>query len=682
MDYRRGHKMNYKPSLSLMQLFSRFRDNKDRSLHRARELCARYLSLGVKNERLEKELFVLLLKPQKNHLFQKLQKEIALCEGLALIAPPFKEYEVKTKENGEKIVIGLSHKNETPVLISQKDFSRHFLCVGSTGSTKTSLAKWIIVKNSHIRCAFIFSFLKEDFEELIPALLRQGRKVYVIYGEALGANILEMSPKISVAKQLSSLTQVLCEALEIPPYNKIILRNVLKKIYATKHVPTLKHLTVALREGSKEGRFLLERCEYLYESIGEDIQHGWTIDNLLDLDAIVLFQLNRLERPVQLFITKWILTQLFNYKIDNPEDDRFCSVFVDECQLVAGKNSILESTISTIRVAAGCFLMTQTPTSLSTTFIANCNTKLFGELRSLQDLDIARQYGMLTLKQMEYLKREMTPGTFMAMLPGHPEPFLVKFPYVNYPKVTNEDLRQAKLPLEGIITTEDVVIEYHEAEPVLLPDAENLLINIHESPHLKVNERCEQLGFHFKQFNKARQILLDDGYIKEVEIPLGQRGRPKLYEITKEKGKAHLIQLGYNPKQLYHGSVRHRFALDFIKGCFEKQNIPVHIEQSDSEGFIPDACVRLKSEWVPIEVVLDNHPKDQVERILRKLNHNTSMIIVFLDKKTKNSIKERLLPHVKGKSIRFSLISDFYKEKSTDFTDFTDFQLAYDHENR
>lgn len=650
--------MNVKSTNSLMQLFSQFKGNRERSIHRARELCARYMALGIKNERLEKELFVLLLNPQKNHLFQKLQKEIALCEGLSLIAPTFGEYDVKTGENGKNIIIGLSRKNQAPVLISQKDFSRHLLCMGSTGSTKTSLSKWIILKNPQLRCVLVFSFLKEEFEDLIPALLQQGRKVYIVYGDALGANIFEMCPKISFAKQLSSLTQVLCEALEIPPYNKILLRNLLKKMYATGHMPTLRQFITLLHEGSREGRFLQERGEYLSDSLGDDVSHGWTIDKLLNLDAVILFQLNRLEKPIQLFLTKWILTQLFNYKIDNPEDTRFCSVFLDECHLVAGgKGSILESTISTIRVAAGCFLMTQTPTSLSTTFLANCNTKLFGELRSLQDLEIARQYGMLTSREMEFLRREMVAGQFLAIVPGH-APFLTTFPFVKYPRVTNEDLQRATLPLEVRGVVFEAPTKPLDAELVLPLDAEKLLINVHESPFLVVTKRCAMLSFTFKRFNKARDILLRQDFVEEVEIKLGQqKGRPKVYDL-KEKAKDYLIKLGYDVTHSYRGSLEHRYFEFLVEESFKKKDIPVRVEKKDENGHVPDVCAYINGQWLPIEIVLDSR-EAQMERIVRKLNDYPALIIVLPDKQVQKQTKDKLLPAINGKNVRFSLISEF-----------------------
>ncbi len=84
-----------------------------------------------------------------------------------------------------------------------------------------------------------------------------------------------------------------------------------------------------------------------------------------------------------------------------------------------------------------------------------------------------------------------------------------------------------------------------EEKPTISQPAKQLLISIRNSPLMVISERYKLLGFGSKKGNSAKDELVQEGFVKEVEIRAGKRGRnPKLLEITKD-GRQLLEGVGY-----------------------------------------------------------------------------------------------------------------------------------------
>lgn len=277
---------------------------------------------------------------------------------------------------------------------------------------------------------------------------------------------------------------------------------------------------------------------------------GWRPEELTG-QPIVWEMDGVLDTSVQRFLIEHIITRVYLYRMMNPEKKHMPLVLVIEeghklfdrhrWMRVAQELPPIGVIIDTMR-ALNMWLIVSSPsvTQVAPHILKNCGNKVMFKMGDAEDVyAIGRSEGM-TPEQF-LAATHINPRECIVSTPSYPLPFPVRVNEITVPhhQVTNEEI---KILMKHIYESIPIKPRFEYAllsRNIMSSDEEAFLKNVIEEPILSVVERYFKLHYAMDTGNRIKKGLINRGYLRQIELPLGRKGRPKLLEITAE-GKEYL----------------------------------------------------------------------------------------------------------------------------------------------
>jgi len=265
-------------------------------------------------------------------------------------------------------------------------------------------------------------------------------------------------------------------------------------------------------------------------------------------------------------------------------------------------------------------------------------------------------------------------GRGIAKLAGN-EPFQIKIPLIGTRKdITDEEV------IEHLKQT---MAEYHMAPRMIVEKFEEylgkakgdivevkeisefatrLLEDTSKHPFSALKERYDRIGLSACKGTKAKNELVANGHVKEVEIKSGDKGgRAKLLEPT-DKGNGHLLLNGTEPaKPNGKGGLKHQYWQERIRKYFAKWGCKAQVELYIGRKSVDVVVVCPNKKTIAVEIAMN--PYYEVENVKKDLTFGFDEIIVACnDERVQKIVEKNCKKYFEGKipaRIRFCQLKQF-----------------------
>ncbi|MEM2914589.1 MAG: hypothetical protein QXH91_04225, partial [Candidatus Bathyarchaeia archaeon] len=288
----------------------------------------------------------------------------------------------------------------------------------------------------------------------------------------------------------------------------------------------------------------------------------------------------------------------------------------------------------------------QEPTKLSNSLKANTYTKITGLLGNGKDIDDIAQAMDLNDEGREALTK-LERGEWLVKLAGrYVKPFIIKSEDFKLEKnVSDEELKQRmKTAIEELNRKEKNLTQGKDEEKAdtvrLSEDSYRLLENINSHPFNGITSRQKELGISATRLERAKEELILNELIKQVDISLSGR-RPTSFLVLTEKALNFLESKGVDTNLWKHvGNVgfEHTLYQVLIRWRLKKLGYDAHVEVKVSEGRRVDVLAIKNDKRIGIEVELN--PNANLSQKLNGIDFDEFYIIT--KKEMFNEVKEKL----------------------------------------
>jgi len=496
--------------------------------------------------------------------------QLLLLKGFSkLTEDPFARPEV----NGE-IRIGQALDSNDWVGLSRRHLNQNLLVVGRSGSGKTNLFYFLAKQFIEKKIPFLAFDFKQDFRHLY----HDHRNVIVIRWEDLRFNPLRPPQGVNPNRWLQVFTDCFCHAHALLSGSKNFLLKQLYQLYELydvfkggQYFPSLHELHDLLEhapcpKNSKESWYLetvKNRFAATILTIGGifDCESGFPLDKFLTKPVVI--ELDGMAEDMQNFLIEAILSWIYFYRLAQGQRGQLHhAIIFDEARRVfdLNKEKSPAAGIPTIDIICdrtremgeALIVADQQPSALTDSIKANTFTKIALSLGNGKDIASMSFCMGLTKEQTDYVHR-LRIGQGIVKFSGF-KPFPVMIPLISMDKSVTDAEITAKLPhlpftprtkperfCEALYTQEK---PNQDSDTVISAIAEKLLEDISENPFVPTAERYKALGLSASRGNKAKEHVISKGWAHEVEIDVGQGGRPKIFELT-DKGETKLVFRGH-----------------------------------------------------------------------------------------------------------------------------------------
>ena len=476
------------------------------------------------------------------------------------------------------LVLGFDTKGHE-IRIPSNYLNEHTYIQGSTGSGKTTLARWLLLQICRtVSGMFVFDFRKTDFANLAPLFDRVGKQLIVLEGRDLRLNLLEIPPGVSPADYAPNVAEMLSRILHWPPGATRVLHAILLQLYVqfAGSFPTLFDLYIAVENiqtmHAQTRRAILDSLAPVLFSLREMLacRRGYPIESLMQHQ--IAFQLGGNAEIDKDLIVNTLILQAMMLKMGqgvvNP-DQMELFILCDECGRLVGRED--SSLSDLIQVSRGCgtgMALLNQSSRMSPSVLSNTPNKIIGRCSSYHDMQVIGSSIGLTAKQQQWLLQNLVPGQFlMSIAQGSwRRPFLCRVPFLKIPKQSSQNGQRASLPfMETELApeflgwkpgwVEQITSSTSKAEsqvpdptatlepkpqssvnststfqnPHLTPDERRLLQAIFDVPGRSVSEYPKRARMAPRKAATLRKSLKAKGLISEELIQQKQRGRPAIH---------------------------------------------------------------------------------------------------------------------------------------------------------
>jgi hypothetical protein len=564
------------------------------------------------------------LKEEIDSLISTFSNELLLSEKPILELPSRFESlgEIKLGRvcQGEKVLWEFS--------LTMEELNQHMLITARSGSGKTTLIMQIIKQLIAINVPFLVFDFKKDYRHL----LRYYPQLVIISWKDLRINPLEPPPGVSFQEwkqQFLNLfghveaiwhgsTQYLLEAVDEAYGEKkgaVTLEDVYKKIVDTNETS---------RKMQEYASVVETRLYGLLSRLGETINNRRTlIDMEKLLQSPVVLELDGLGRDEANLLALWFFYWIYAYRKSQGHRGRLLHVLIiDEAKRIfTGSEAYSQTTAEysgippadlvcdEIRDFGEAIIASdQEPTKLSSSLKANTYTKITGSLGNGKDINDMAECMDLKDEEREAITK-LERGEWLVKLAGrYVKPFIIKsedFPVKK--NVSDEELRQRMRPLIESLLERSGEEVGKAKEASLSEDAWKLLENINSHPFNGIVSRQRELGFPASRLEKAKEELISNGLVIQLNIPLSGR-RPSLFLVLTDEALRVLEAKGFDTSIWKHvGNVgfEHMLYQALIRWEFKKLGYDAHIEARISEGRRIDVLAVKDGERIGVEVELN-----------------------------------------------------------------------------
>jgi len=612
---------------------------------------------------------LLLLYTLENDDREKIREEIdslvsTFSNELLLSEKPILELPSKSESIGE-IKLGRVCQGEKILWefgLTLEELNQHMLITARSGAGKTTLIMQIIrqlIANS-------IPFLVFDFKRDYRHLCRYYPQLVVISWRDLRINPLEPPPSVSFQEWKQQFLNIFGHVEAIWHGSTQYLLEAIDKAYEEKKgLVTLEDVYKKVVDSNETSRKMQEyasvvetRLYGLLSRLGEAVNNQRTlIDMEKLLQSPVVLELDGLGRDEANILTLWFFYWIYAYRKSQGQRGRLLHVLIiDEAKRIfTGSEAYSQTTAEysgippadlvcdEIRDFGEAIIASdQEPTKLSSSLKANTYTKITGSLGNGKDINDMAESMDLKEEEREAITK-LERGEWLVKLAGrHGKPFLIRsedFPLKK--NVSDEELRQRMRPIiESLLRGNKERVEKVE-ELNLSEDSWRLLENINLHPFNGIVSRQKELGFSASRLEKAKEELISNGLVKQLNIPLSGR-RPSLFLVLTAEALQVLEAKGFDTSIWKHvGNIgfEHMLYQALIRWEFKKLGYDAHIEARISEGRRIDVLAVKDGKKVGIEVELNANVD-----LRQKLNgiEGLDELYIVTRKEAFNEVKSKL----------------------------------------
>ncbi len=638
--------------------------------------------VGESEEKIEKALKAAGTDPET---FEDLMEVYTMKASQVATKDEFYPYEdlageFKIGENPEGNDIGLT----------REQLNEHILAVSMTGKGKTTFLYNLIETLRERSLPFIVFDFKNDYRHLA----KKYEDLLVINWRDMKFNPLEPPPEVSPGKWGEILADTFCHATDLLIGSESYFLEKLNELYEIYNVEEegkypsvfeLKELVEMDAIAPASPRFKYKernqsRLSMFTGFSGEifDCSSGIPLQELLDRN--VIFELKEPNQFVSNFFVETVLTWIYYYRDAMGQREKLRHVVMfDEAKRVfdvmrerqpeAGWPPIDDIVGKVREFGEALAVADHEPSKLTDSIKANTNVKIWMSLGSGKDIEeMARTFGLGEDEEIDYT-RTMEKGNALLKIADR-EPVPIFLPDYQIDKdVSEEEIREKMEPeiqkfewkkrYRPEAFLEKVGGEEEDEEREISEAAEELLVDVKENPLLKTAERYDKLDFDTKKGGRAREELLENELIKEVEVRTGTRGRnPKIFEITPE-GRKHLRAIGLKVREPEKGGAEHRWWQRKVQEHYQGKGYDSFIEYYMGRKSIDVYSVKEGKE-VATEIALS--PEHELENVKKCLDKDFDTVqVVYNSESVKEKIEGKIRDwkgEIPGK-ILFSHVSEF-----------------------
>jgi len=569
-----------------------------------------------------------------------------------------------------------SGKQVGPFGLRENDWIKHVLIVGASGSGKTNLS-FQIIKNFLLKGKpFLIFDWKRNYRDILSKDYGKQIKVYTPGRTTSPFRFNPLIPPKGTSPQtwLKKLIEIIAHATFVGEGVMYLLQKALDETYKKFGVydsirpetyPTLKDLLTTVKTISVKGReagwmsSTLRALESL--SFGDtgkifEIRQQADLTNLLK--ESVILEMDSLTNADKTFLVESILLWIHHYRMESSNTVRETfehAIILEEAHHIIGKDksdltggeAITDIIIREIReLGESVIIIDQCPSLLSLPARANTWTTIVLNLKDAVDVNSAASSILLESKDKKTLGR-LDVGEAVVKLQGRwYKPFSIKIPFVDIKKgsISDNDIIQHYRPDSILEPVEPTESEYLKPSTIEIPprqiieitqgeEQRRLLYDIQKYPFSGVVERYKRLKWSRRKGNTHKELLINKGIVKPVDIQT-RSGKVVILSLSKSGKEI----LGLNPTvDNRSGSILHEFWKQRYFKHYKSKGYAAELEKPIGGGRTVDLVIEKEGKQTAIEIETG---KSNIDANIKKCMEQDfqQIIMVGTDEKAEQTI--------------------------------------------
>ena len=543
----------------------------------------------------------------------------------------------------------LYDKEKYPFGISSTELMQNMAILGRSGAGKTNVTFHILAQLIDRKIPFVFLDWKRTVRHLIPNF--ENKLNIYTPGRALSPfpfNPFVVPPGIESNVYVNQVVDVMSHAFTLGDGSRSLLRKAIATLYQQGNLcPTVKDIIDQIDKVPHSGRVgawkvtamrALESLEYSDISSKDRISQEQLTTKLMHENTVI--ELDALAQESKKFLIPLLCLWLYYVRLKSPDREKLSLViFLEEAHHVLHKRAqtanetVLEMLFRQCReLGIGIIVIDQHPHLLSPAAMGNTYTTICLNQKDPSDINKAAAVSLLDTDERNYFSMLPVGQAIIKLQDRWMRSFLVQFPLMDIKKGSITDdilarysaLQKAKTTHSGRNTS--VLANAHQVPRIPLYDialqgpAFALIEDVLNHPNDGVKTRYRRLGFSIGTANRLKQQLINQHWLEEQTVDLGQT-RKVILRLTQQSKKA--LKLDTSDPQ--HGSIVHEYWKRFYAQRYCEQGYKVQFEVPKKSGRVDVVAIK-DSEKIAIEI--ETGKSNYMRNIQQNLGTKYSKIVV------------------------------------------------------
>lgn len=551
-----------------------------------------------------------------------------------------------------------------PFGISSTELMQNMAILGRSGAGKTNVTFHILAQLIDRRIPFVFLDWKRTVRHLIPNFENK-LNVYTP-GRTLAPfpfNPFVVPEGIESNAYVNQVVDVMSQAFGLGDGSRSLLRKAVASAYAQGNLcPTVMEIIGYLEEIPDSGRKgawkvtamrALESLEFSDLSSKDRISQEQLTSKLLRENTVI--ELDALAQESKRFLIPLLCLWLYYVRLKSPDREKLnLVIFIEEAHHVLHKRSqtagetVLEMLFRQCReLGISIIVIDQHPHLLATAALANAYTTICLNQKDPSDINKAGAVSLLDPDERNVFSRLPVGRAIIKLQDRWTKPVLVKFPLMDIKKGSITDcllarysaIQRARTTRSGRKTSgvgHFGQVPRVPAFDIQLSGPAFLLIeDVLNHPDDGVKVRYHRLGLSIGTANRLKQQLMDQHWLEEQTVELGQT-RKVVLRVTQQAREA----LKLDTSEPHHGSIMHEYWKRYYAQRYREQGYQIQFEVPRNTGRV-DVVATMNSERIAIEIETgkSNYMRNIRQNLAAKYD---KIVVVATDKKAFKRIERDL----------------------------------------
>ncbi|MFC1614756.1 ATP-binding protein, partial [Gemmatimonadota bacterium] len=487
--------------------------------------------------------------------------------------------------------------------LRDKEFLRHVVIAGSTGTGKTNTCFGLLselVKNNK---PFLVFDWKKSYRDLLQLEKFKDLIIFTVGNERANPfrfNPLIPPPGLAPDIWLNRLIEVMAHSYFLAEGAISILQRSIDQVYKEnglysykiKEYPIFRDVLSELYFfrfplSSRRAHWLESAKRTIYglcfRSTGKAFNCSESLNMQDLLERNIIFELDALSHANKVFFTEALLLWIYYYRLHQRQREKFQhAIIIEEAHRLFESSGLKYDTridepvvnimLREIReLCESVILIVQNPSLLPVTVLSNTYTTISHNLKHKYDINAISSCMQLDYKQSDYLAFLDVGYSIIKLQGRYKRPFLCKIPLVNIQRGITTDfvLRKRFRSCSGD-SSENYGLISNRKDNLLVSDFDiskdelDFMISVSKKPFLFTRERYQELRYSTRRGNEVKKNLQKKGMIVDESVQVDKNASVKLSYFT-GKGKNILSEKGIRIKELGKGGIKHEYWKNRIK---------------------------------------------------------------------------------------------------------------------